>query len=71
MTVVLSGMNVEAYIDENLKVADEGLPNSLTEKELALVGRVKDAYKKLLVVGCTGCQYCMPCPAGVDIPQVL
>ncbi len=48
VTVILSGMNEEAYIDENLKVADEGMPNSLTEKELALVGRVKDAYKKLL-----------------------
>jgi len=69
VTVVLSGMNVEAYIDENLKVADEGLPNSLTEKELAVVSRVKDAYKKLMIVGCTGCQYCMPCPAGVDIPR--
>lgn len=68
VTVVLSGMNVEQYIDENLKIADEALPNSLTEKELALVGRVKAAYQKLMKVGCTGCQYCMPCPAGVNIP---
>lgn len=68
VTVMLSGMNVETYIDENLKVAGEGLPNSLSEKELALVGRVKDAYKMRMKVGCTGCQYCMPCPAGVNIP---
>ena len=66
--VVLSGMNVEAYIDEDLKIAGEGLPNSLTEKELMLISRVKDAYKKRMKVGCTGCQYCMPCPAGVNIP---
>ena len=33
-----------------------------------LISRVKDAYKKRMKVGCTGCQYCMPCPAGVNIP---
>ncbi len=61
-------MNDERHIEENLRVADEALPGSLTEKELALVGRVKDAYHKLMKVGCTGCRYCMPCPAGVEIP---
>jgi predicted aldo/keto reductase-like oxidoreductase len=68
VTVVLSGMNEEQHIDENLRVADEALPGSLTEKELALVGRVKDAYRKQVKVGCTGCHYCLPCPAGVNIP---
>src|SRR5271157_417190 len=68
VTVVLSGMNEEKYIDENLRVADEALPNSLSEKELALIGRVKAAYQKRLKVGCTGCQYCMPCPSSVNIP---
>lgn len=68
VTVVLSGMNDEGHIEENLRVAGEALPGSLTEKELALVGRVKDAYRTLMKVGCTGCRYCMPCPSGVDIP---
>ncbi len=30
-------MNDERHIEENLRVADEALPGSLTEKELALV----------------------------------
>ncbi|HEY3272928.1 MAG TPA: aldo/keto reductase [Methanocella sp.] len=68
VSVVLSGMNDEHHIEENLRVADEALPGSLTEKELALVGRVKDTYRKLMKVGCTGCHYCLPCPAGVNIP---
>jgi hypothetical protein len=68
VTVVLSGMNDEAHVDENLRVAGDALPGSLTEDERALIGRVRDEYGQLMKVGCTGCGYCMPCPAGVDIP---
>jgi len=68
VTVVLSGMNNEAHIDENLQAAESGLPDSLTPEELALVNRVKDMYRNLMKVSCTGCGYCMPCPSGVDIP---
>ncbi|MEN6593136.1 MAG: aldo/keto reductase, partial [Methanobacterium sp.] len=39
---VLSGMNQEEHIKENLHISEEGLPNSLTEKELGLVGEVRD-----------------------------
>ncbi len=68
VTVVLSGMNEEAHVRENLRIADEASPNSLTEAELDLVRRVERTYRDLMKVGCTGCRYCMPCPAGVNIP---
>ncbi|MCX6687604.1 MAG: aldo/keto reductase, partial [Methanoregula sp.] len=68
VTVVLSGMNNEAHIDENLRAADSAFPDSLTADELVLITRVRYTYQKLMEVGCTGCGYCMPCPAGVDIP---
>lgn len=68
VTVVLSGMNEEDHIEENLRIADEAVPDSLTADELVLVDRVADEYRRLMKVGCTGCQYCMPCPEGVDIP---
>jgi predicted aldo/keto reductase-like oxidoreductase len=61
-------MNDERHIEENLRVANEALPGSLTEKELALAGRVREAYRKHVKVGCTGCHYCLPCPHGVNIP---
>jgi uncharacterized protein len=67
VTVVLSGMNDENHIEENLRIAGEAQPNSLTSKELDLVRRAAQAYTGLMKIGCTGCQYCMPCPAGVDI----
>jgi predicted aldo/keto reductase-like oxidoreductase len=67
VTVVLSGMNDEGHIDENLKAAEHAFPRSLTEDELSRIARVRDEYRRLMKVGCTGCGYCMPCPAGVDI----
>jgi predicted aldo/keto reductase-like oxidoreductase len=68
VTVVLSGMNEEAHIQENLKIADEAYPDLLTKEELRLVDRVEKTYRALTKAGCTGCRYCMPCPSGVDIP---
>ena len=69
VTVVLSGMNDEAQIKENLSIAEEALPGSLTAEELDLVKQAARKYKELMKVGCTGCGYCMPCPAGVAIPS--
>jgi hypothetical protein len=69
VTTVLSGMSEEVQIEENLKIADEACPNSLTEAELQLVNRVEQKYRQLIKIGCTGCQYCMPCPSGVNIPE--
>jgi predicted aldo/keto reductase-like oxidoreductase len=68
VTVVLSGMNKEAHIEEDLSVADKAYPNSLAEAELLLINRVARKYHELMKVGCTGCRYCMPCPQGVNIP---
>lgn len=69
VTVVLSGMNDEKQIEENLRIANEAHPNSLTEGELQIVSRAEESYRQLMKAGCTGCRYCMPCPAGVDIPS--
>ncbi|OOM78931.1 aldo/keto reductase [Clostridium sp. BL-8] len=69
VSVVLSGMNVMDNVTENLRVAGEALPNSLTEKELEIMDNVKNAFKERIKVNCTACEYCMPCPAGVNIPK--
>lgn len=68
VTLLLSGMNEESHIDQNLAIADSAASGALTAGELALVDRVARKYQELMKVGCTGCGYCMPCPAGVDIP---
>jgi len=68
VTVVLSGMNKDEYIDENIALASRAQPDMLSEQELAVFGPVIAALKKSYKVPCTGCNYCMPCPSKVDIP---
>jgi predicted aldo/keto reductase-like oxidoreductase len=68
VTVVLSGMNDEAQIDENLAIAATAEVGALSAGELKLVGRAAETYRELMKVGCTGCGYCMPCPSHVMIP---
>lgn len=69
VTCVVSGMGEEEHVKENIQIASETVPNSLTEDELKLYGEVKEVYGNLMKVDCTGCGYCMPCPVGVDIPR--
>jgi len=69
VTVVLSGMNEESQVAENIRTAENALPSTLNPQELKVIKEVADAYRKLLKVPCTGCQYCMPCINGVNIPR--
>lgn len=65
--VVLSGMSSEIQLKENLETFTSFEP--LNEKEQEAVTKVMLALKSRVKNGCTGCSYCMPCPAGVDIPK--
>ena len=69
VTLLLSGMNEETHIEENIAIAEKARPNSLTEDELKLVQTAGRKYKTLMKVRCTGCGYCMPCPSDVSIPN--
>jgi predicted aldo/keto reductase-like oxidoreductase len=62
-------MNDEAQIEENIRIASNATPNSLSDNELKYIAAAKKALAEKIKVGCTGCGYCMPCPAGVNIPM--
>jgi predicted aldo/keto reductase-like oxidoreductase len=68
VTVVLSGMNHENQVIENITTCENALPGSMTPDELGVIGKVAKCYKQLIQVRCNGCGYCMPCPHGVNIP---
>ncbi|AKB18284.1 MULTISPECIES: aldo/keto reductase [unclassified Methanosarcina] len=71
ISVVLSGMSKQEHLKENLRIAEEGQPNSLSADEKSLIAEVKEIYRARTKVNCTGCRYCMPCPSGVNIPRNL
>ena len=68
VTVVLSGMNTMAMVEDNLRTASSVQVGQLTEKDHAMLAQVVKAINDKMQVGCTACGYCMPCPKGVDIP---
>ena len=39
-----------------------------TEEDFETIEKIKDAINSKKNIPCTGCNYCMPCPFGVDIP---
>jgi predicted aldo/keto reductase-like oxidoreductase len=71
VSVVLSGMSMMQHVVENVESAGRSGPGTLTSKELDLIERVRQEYKELGFIGCTGCRYCVPCPQGVAIPEIF
>lgn len=64
--VILSGMSTMEQVEDNLKTFAEF--RALSAEEAKVIDEVTAALKGRVQNGCTGCRYCMPCPAGVDIP---
>ena len=67
--MVLRGMGEMSQVVENINAAETALPGSLTAPELKVIESVRDSYLKRVKVGCTGCEYCLPCPQGIKIPE--
>jgi len=71
VVTVLSGMGKVEELLANAAVADSARPNSLTQKELALIVEARNFYRARQKVPCTGCGYCQPCPRHVSIPDIF
>lgn len=65
--VILSGMSTLEQVKDNLATFEN--LEDLTNCELETINNVAKTLKERTKNGCTGCRYCMPCPAGVDIPN--
>ncbi len=68
VSVVLSGMTTMAQVEENLSFADRSAVGSFSPAEQALIAEVKEKYSARIVIPCSKCNYCMPCPNGLNIP---
>lgn len=66
---VLSGMTYMEHLKDNLDTYLHFKP--LTEDELAFLEDVAGMIRDFPLIKCTGCQYCMPCPYGINIPGIF
>lgn len=64
--VILSGMSTPEQVEDNIKTFGDFKP--LNETEFSVIESVKKKLEARVKNNCTGCNYCMPCPAGVNIP---
>lgn len=71
IVTILSGMSNEDVLEENLRAFEHCEANCASEAEKKLFTDVREAYEARVKVGCTGCEYCQPCPMEVKIPNVL
>jgi len=71
VSLLLSGMSDMDQVVANVASAQDGLAGSLTDDQLAVYERAASVMRGKIKADCTRCRYCMPCPSGVDIPDVL
>ena len=65
----LSGMSAMEHVEDNVRTHCPLVP--LADDQMALLDRVADEFAHFPTVPCTECQYCMPCPYGLDIPGIF
>ena len=68
ITMLLSGMAAPEQVDQNVRVANLANPGCMDEKRMRAIVRVQEIFEAANRVPCTGCNYCMPCPRGINIP---
>lgn len=66
---VLSGMTYMEHLEDNLKTYSPLEP--LTDEEIHLLHDTATLMMEHPLIPCTRCQYCMPCPYGIDIPAIF
>jgi len=69
VSVVISGMGSMAMVEENCASAGRSGIDSLGPEDAEVIARLAQVFREKILVQCTSCGYCMPCPSGVDIPQ--
>ncbi len=69
VSCVFSGMSNLNQVKENIRLVEKAEDGMLNDADYDLLEKVKSEYEKMKNIPCTGCNYCMPCPFGVNIPK--
>ncbi|MCL2064694.1 MAG: aldo/keto reductase [Candidatus Cloacimonetes bacterium] len=70
VATVLSGMTFMDHLKDNIHTYSPLVPLTEKEKDM-LTGPVMEIALEYRNILCTRCQYCMPCPYGIDIPEIF
>lgn len=70
VSIVLSGMSNEQQAKDNVVYAARASVGMVNDTQSKMYKDLRDKFFSMPLVGCTKCNYCMPCPSGVDIPGV-
>jgi predicted aldo/keto reductase-like oxidoreductase len=73
VSTILSGVSTMEQLKDNIDIFSKpgAAAESLSGEEKRLIARVREQYLSMKSISCTGCEYCLPCPQGVNIPQVF
>ena len=69
ITLLMPTAASQQMVDENCASADRSGIGKLNDDDLEVINKLIEVYRKRILVPCTACGYCMPCPSGVNIPQ--
>lgn len=69
LNCALSGMQTLDMVRENVRVASDD--TAFSKDEWEKLGEAMESLKKFSELYCTGCKYCQPCPAEIDIPRIF
>ncbi|MCL2791780.1 MAG: aldo/keto reductase [Spirochaetaceae bacterium] len=69
VVTVLSGMTFMDHLKDNIYTHSPLAP--LSDSEKRMLEEISQIMLEKRTINCTKCQYCMPCPYGIDIPEIL
>ncbi|MCL2254764.1 MAG: aldo/keto reductase [Lachnospiraceae bacterium] len=69
VSCALSGMESIDMLEKNVKIAE--ISGEITADEWVELGKAMEEVAKFRDLYCTGCNYCMPCPAGIEISKLF
>jgi Predicted oxidoreductases of the aldo/keto reductase family len=71
IAVILSGTSTLEQLKDNLRIFEHSAANVMTEEDQKLIEAIRAIFEAKKSIGCTGCQYCLPCPQNVSIPAIF
>jgi predicted aldo/keto reductase-like oxidoreductase len=69
VSTVLSGMSTMEQVKQNVAIASSAEANMISADEIDVIKSIHSVFNELSPIPCTKCEYCMPCPNGVNIPR--